>query len=281
MDGLFTGLIFITVTLTALAIGMQTSASLLRAALRMRVFLLTVAVNVLVVPLLGWLVVALMPLPPGSRAGVLLCSICAAGPIALKASQIARADLTWSLALTVVLLVLNAVSLPVWSSVTIGETVALRPADLVMVLVVAILLPVVVGTVVRAKTPTRADWWSSWSTRVSNLTFVLAVGVGVAANVDEIATSVSVWLLSAALIIIAMAGVVGWLLTTDVGRRRAGSLTTLNRATSVALLAVARAFAGEAEMFTAIVVFGLIQTVAALGLSVYWGRTGSPEPVAV
>jgi BASS family bile acid:Na+ symporter len=211
---------------------------------------------------------------------VLLCSICAAGPIALKASQIARADLTWSLALTVVLLVLNAVSLPLWSSMMIGETVALRFSDLVAVLVAAIVLPVAIGSVVGGMAPTGADWWSSWSTRVSNVTFVLAVGVGFAAKIGEILTSLSVWLLLAALVIVSLGGVVGWLVVTDGARRRAGSLTTLNRATSVALLVVARTFAGEGEMFTAIVVFGLVQTVVALALSLYWGRVGLGEPVS-
>jgi BASS family bile acid:Na+ symporter len=280
MDGLFAGLIFITVVLTALSIGMRTSAASLGAALRSGVFLSIVAVNVVLVPLLGWAVVTMLPVPTSAAPGVLLCSICAAGPIALKASQIARADLTWSLALTVVLLVLNAVSLPLWSSMMIGETVALRFSDLVAVLVAAIVLPVAIGSVVGGMAPTGADWWSSWSTRVSNVTFVLAVGVGVAANIGEILTSLSVWLLLAALVIVSLGGVVGWLVVTDGARRRAGSLTTLNRATSVALLVVARTFAGEGEMFTAIVVFGLVQTVVALALSLYWGRVGLGEPVS-
>jgi hypothetical protein len=115
---------------------------------------------------------------------------------------------------------------------------------------------------------------------VSNVTFVLAVGVGFAANIGEILTSLSVWLLLAALVIVSLGGVVGWLVVTDGARRRAGSLTTLNRATSVALLVVARTFAGEGEMFTAIVVFGLVQTVVALALSLYWGRVGLGEPVS-
>lgn len=275
MEGLFAGLIFVTVALTAFAIGVLTSIRSLRDAVTSYGFLLIVILNAVVVPSIGWVVTRLVPLEDGVALGILLCAICAAGPVALKASQIARADLSWSLSVTVVLLVLNAATLPLWSALLVGEALSLRTSDLVGVLVAAIILPVLIGLIVQRWAGNRARTLSNLATQISNVTLVLAVIVGLAANVDILVESLSVWAMLATVLILAIAAVMGWYASRSLDQRRSSSLVTLNRATSVALLVVGRAFSEAGEIFAAVVVFGLVQTVAALLLSLYWRRSRS------
>jgi predicted Na+-dependent transporter len=270
LNGVFALLIFVTVALTALSIGLVSSVELLGSALRRRGVAVVVLLNCVAVPLLAYLLTLTLPLTPGTRTGVLICAFCAGGPLGLKATQIARGDLTWSLSMTVGLLVLNVITLPLWSSVLIDGPVALRMGDLVGVLGAAILVPGGVGMVLRPRVPD-VDRWFGLLTLASNALLVLAVTVGVAANADGLVDSLSSSLLLAVVAVGVVAGGVAWLVRDEIGRRRASTLGTLNRATSVALLIVVRVFPDQAEIFTAVVLFGLIQTVIAIGLALYWG----------
>lgn len=282
LSGLFAVLIFITVALTALSIGLLTSWTALRDTVRGRTFGLVVLANVVVVPLVGWALVASVDLSPNTATGILLCSICAAGPVALKASQIARGDLVWALSLTVILLMVNVISLPVWSWLLLDQTMALGLSDLLGVLVLAIVVPVLIG-VWTARRSSDAHRWSSYATGISNVTLVLAVAVGVVGSLEELGAALTSPAFAVSLAIVVIAGVIGLLVSGATSRGRASSLVTLNRATSVALLVVGRAFPEATEVFTAVVVFGLVQTAAALVLSSYWRwiRSASPTPVPV
>jgi hypothetical protein len=75
--------------------------------------------------------------------------------------------------------------------------------------------------------------------------------------------------------IILIAGVFGGLVRDEPGRRRAAVFATLNRATSVALLVIGRVYVEEPVVFTAAVLYGLVQTFLGLGLAVYWSRSGA------
>lgn len=280
LSGLFAALIFITVALTAFSIGLATAWPALLATIRRVSFAYVLLVNLLVIPLVGWLLVEFLELGPEAATGVLLCSICAAGPVALKASQIARSDLAWALSLTVILLSTNVVSLPVWSSLLFDQALVLNPGDLIGVLVLAIMCPVLGGMWWGSRSP-RAQRLSSGATSISNITLVAAIGVGIAGNLAELVRSLGTTVFIASLTIIAIAGVSGWSVPDTPQRRRASSLATLNRATSVALLVVGRAFPDQAEVFIVVVVFGLVQTAAALGVASYWRWLRPAGPVSV
>lgn len=275
MDQLFTALILITVVLAAASIGLVTTLSDIKSAVRQTSFGLLILANTLLVPLMGWALATVLPLGPDARTGVILCAVCAAGPIALKGSQIARSDLAWSLTLTVVLLTLNVAAVPLWTGVLLDQSIALQPADLINVLIVAILVPVGLGILLGRWRPSSVQAWSNVGTQVSNVTLVLAVVIGIAANTSDLMDSLSAWVLVAAALIVVLGGLVGLLTPGDTARRRSSSLTTLNRATSVALLVVGRVFVDNTEVFATVVLFGLVQTVAALGLSAYWRYSGN------
>lgn len=282
LNGVFALLIFVTVALTALSIGLVTSVDLVRSALRQRRVVIVVLLNCVAVPLVGFLISGAVPLSPGARTGIVICAICAGGPLAIKATQIAKGDLTWSLSLTVVLLILNVVTLPLWSALLIDGSVALRPADLVGVLGAAILIPVGLGMAIRPRV-SGVDRWFRWLTLASNALLVLAIAVGLVASSEGLIAGLSSWLAPVVLTVVLVAGWAGWAIRDERDRRRASTLATLNRATSVALLTVGRAFPDQIEIFTAVVLFGLVQTVTAVGLALYWGvasRSPAPAPVA-
>jgi len=283
LNGLFALLIFVTVALTAFSIGLVTTLNRLRSALGQRYVIVVVLLNCVVVPLMGFLISNAVPLSPGARSGIVICAICAGGPLALKATQIAKGDLNWSMSLTVMLLILNVVTLPLWSALLIDGSVALRPADLVGVLGAAILIPVGLGMAIRPRV-SDVDRWFRLLTLATNALLVLAIAIGLVASSDGLVAGLSSWLAPVVLVVVLLAGWVGWAIRDERDRRRASTLATLNRATSVALLVVGRTFPDQFEIFTSVVVFGLVQTVVAVGLALYWGvatsRSAAPAPAA-
>ncbi len=270
LNGLFAASLFVAVALTALSIGLVTSVDLLSSALRNRRFAFVVMLNCVAVPLVGYLLSTALPITPDARTGVVICAICAGGPLGLKATQIAKGDLNWSLSLTVVLLTLNVITVPVWSSFLLDTSVTLRFGDLAGVLGVSIVLPVLVGMAIRARVDS-VDRSFRFLTLASNCFTALAVALGLLANSEGLAASVSLWLVFVVLAVVFIAGGLAAINRDHGGRRRASILGTLNRATSVALLITGRAFADQVDVFTAAILFGLVQTVVALGLAATWG----------
>ena len=283
LSGVFALLIFVTVALTAFSIGLVTTLNQLRSTLGQRRVVVVVFLNCVVVPLMGFLISSAVPLSPGARSGIVICAICAGGPLALKATQIAKGDLNWSMSLTVMLLILNVVTLPLWSALLIDSSVALRPADLVGVLGAAILIPVGLGMATRPRV-SGVDRWFRLLTLATNALLVLAIAIGLVASSDGLVAGLSSWLVPVVVAVVLLAGWAGWAIRDERDRRRASTLATLNRATSVALLVVGRTFPDQIEIFTSVVLFGLVQTVIAVGLALYWGvsasRSAAPAPVA-
>lgn len=279
LDGIFGVLIFVTVALTAFSVGLLTTPERVASVLRDRRFALVLLVNCVLVPVVGYLVVTALPLDKAYEAGVILCAICAGGPLALKATQISRGDVTWSLASTVTLLVLNVLTLPIWSAIFLAESYSLRPGDLAGVLGLAILVPVAVGFWWGRRAGSRVEDWSGRAALISNVTLVLAVLVGVGASAGDLLSSALTWLLLAVVLVVAAGGLMAWALSAEPARRRANTLTTLNRATSVALLVIGRALPDEGEVFAAAVGFGVVQTVVAVGLAVRWRSVRTPAVV--
>lgn len=274
LNGIFALLIFITVALTALSIGLVTSVDMIRSALQRWRVAVILLLNCLGVPVVAFLISSALPLTSGARTGVLICAICAGGPLGLKATQIAKGDLTWSLSLTVMLLLLNVVTLPLWTAVLIDVSVGLRIGDLMGVLGATILVPVGIGMALRVAMPTVERWFKPM-TVTSNVLLVAAVCVGVIANAEGLLAGFSSSLVVAVLLLILISAVAAWLIGDRTGRRRASTFATFNRATSVALLIIGRSFADQSEVFTAAVVYGLVQTVLAIGLAIYWGAARS------
>lgn len=272
-DALFTALIAVTVCMTAFAIGLETSPASIRATVK-RPLVVAVGANLVLVPLIGYGVVHLLPVGLEHGTGILLCAMCVGGPLGLKVTQIARGDLAWALALTVVLLPLNVITVPLWSSVLLDRSLTVRPGDLFGAMLVVVLAPAFAGAMVRRIRSVSGARWAEWATLSANVLLVGAVVAGVVGNASELAAGLSSWVVLAALAVVAGSGLVGGVVPVTPRLRHPSMLITINRATSVALLVVGRAFSTNAGVFSAVLVFGVVQTATALGVSLIMSRRG-------
>ncbi len=276
LTGLFNLLIVVTVVLTALSLGLGSTMRAIQTAMRSRGVIAAVVVNVVAMPLIAYVVARFMPLQPQEEQAIILCAACAGGPLALKASQISRADLSWAFSLIVILILLNLVTLPLWSTALTSESLAVKAGPLFVVLVLPILLPVLAGVLIGSRLADPAPW-IRWTALISNIGLVAAIVVGIVNYADTLAGLVFTWLIATALGVIVIGAVIGYLIGDQPERKQATSLVTLNRATSVALLAIGQRFPDNEVLVSGAIVFGLVQSVVVLGLATYWNRSRSPS----
>jgi BASS family bile acid:Na+ symporter len=274
MGLVFELLVAVTVLATTTLIGIGTTSDAIRRAARRRwVLASTVALNVVIIPVAAFLFVNALGLPEGHSTGVLLCAMCAAGPLGLKAAQIARGDLAWAVSVTVILTLLNVGTLPLWSGLLLPLSVAPPPAQTLGVLVVLILLPVVVGSTMRHRSPGRAVRLMPRLEVFSNVTLALAVAVGLATYSEELWSTATSQTPLVVVVLLAVGLVAGLLIPGSPGEvRRVSALVTMNRSTGVALLIVSRAFAGHGGVFSAVITYAVLQTAAALTVALIWRR---------
>ena len=274
MGLVFELLVAVTVLATTTLIGIgTTSDAVRRAAHRQWVLASTVALNVVIIPVAAFLFVSALEVPEEHSTGVLLCAVCAAGPLGLKAAQIARGDLAWAVSVTVILTLLNVVSIPLWSGLLLPQSVAPPPAQTLGVLLVLILLPVIAGSTIRRRNPRHAVWLMPRLEVFSNVTLALAVAVGLATYAEDLWSTATSGTPLVVVVLLAVGLVAGRLIPGSPGEvRRVSALVTMNRSTGVALLIASRAFADRGGVFSAVITFAVLQTAAVLTVALIWRR---------
>ena len=89
-------------------------------------------------------------IPDHYATGLLLVGVASAGPLGIKAAQLARADLPYAIALVVVLEAANVVAIPVWVALLLPPGVQVPMWPVVRTLLLLVLAPLAVGMAVRA-----------------------------------------------------------------------------------------------------------------------------------
>ena len=205
-----------------------------------------------------------------------MCAICAAGPLGLKTSQIARGDLTFAISLCVVLMVLNVALIPIWSSALIEQSIVSSPQSVLTQLTGLVLLPLGVGAFLRTRRHAVAGRVVPRLNAISSATLLVAVVSGLAFTAGQLWVAMASWTPIAAILVLGFAAGAGYLASLrDQSVRSVSTLITTNRATSIALLVVARSLSESPDAFNAVVMFGLLQTVATLGAAVILGRASA------
>lgn len=283
MDLAFNLLIGFTIVVAAAAIGLRTSLDVIRTVGHrdsVAILLTAVVLNLVIVPLAALVVVDVLPITDGARTGILLCAICAGGPLSLKTGQIARGSLTWALGLTVILLMANIVALPVWTGIFFDQTITAEPLQLFSSLALLVVLPVLAGAFARGIDASRADLAAARFDTASSGLLVVAVIFGLVIAARELGPAFASWTPVAIVAVLGISAATAFLVPGPVDVRHVAVLVTVNRATSVALLVVGRWYADEPDVLAAVVAFGILQTAVALTAAVAMRRrSGATAPI--
>jgi BASS family bile acid:Na+ symporter len=216
--------------------------------------------------------VQVFSVPDRYATGLLLVGVASAGPLGIKAAQLAGADLPYAIALVVVLEAANAVAIPAWVALLLppGAHVPLWPVARTLLLLV--LAPLAVGMAVRARRPLAAVRLAGWAVPLSTVGLLVVIAVVLARQADIVVDAFAA-VGPAAVTAVLLALLLGWLLGGPARPTRAvTSLVTGVRANGPALAIAQASFPSLAAVSVAIVAFGMFSILLPVLFAVVIGR---------
>lgn len=264
----------LTLWITGLGLGMSFRPSQILRTLRRGGLLARAAVlDIVVVPLLVWGLVQVFSVPDRYATGLLLVGMASAGPLGIKAAQLARADLPYAIALVVVLGVANAVAIPVWVALLLPPGVQVPMGPVIRTLLLLVLAPLAVGMAVGGRWPKTAKRLAGWAPPLSTLGLVVVIALVLARSVGLVVEAFgAVGPAAVTAVLVAMG--LGWLVGGPARSTRAAtSLVTGVRANGPALAIAQASFSSRAAVSVAIVAFGLCSILLPVLVAIVIGRT--------
>jgi BASS family bile acid:Na+ symporter len=122
---------------------------------RPKIVLIAIGAQWLLLPPAAWTLAWVLPLPPDLTAGIILLAACPAGAVSNFFCYLARADVALSVSLTAMSLVTSILMLPFLAGVgfklltSSNSSIEMPVTNIVSQLLVAVLIPVVIGMAVR------------------------------------------------------------------------------------------------------------------------------------
>jgi BASS family bile acid:Na+ symporter len=172
----------VSIIATVLSLGMSVTVGQLLASLRrIGLVVLMVVLNCVLIPALAWGVFKVFGIQDAYVSGATLAAVGAAGAAGLKAAQLSkRADLALSVSMVVVLQLVNLAAVPLWASHMVSGA-SISGATILKDLLL-VLLPLVIGLLVRVRYPDHAERLQPELVKIANLALGLALVAGVAVN---------------------------------------------------------------------------------------------------
>ena len=274
LDQSYQVVLVLTLWITGLGLGMSFGpGQILQTLRRGGLFARATALDVVIVPLLVWGLVQAFSVPDRYATGLLLVGVASAGPLGIKAAQLAGADLPYAIALVVVLEAANAVAIPVWVALLMPPGVQVPMWPVVRTLLLLVLAPLAVGMVVRARRPPTAAALAQWAAPLSTGGLLVVIAV-VLARYARIVVDAFAAVGPAALTAVLLALLLGWLFGGPaLPTRAATSLVTGVRANGPALAIAQVSFPSLAAVSVAIVAFGMFSILLPVLFAIAVGRT--------
>lgn len=275
---LFNAGVVVSIIATVLSLGMSLTIARVVAPLR-RAWLLVgmIILNTVIIPAIAWSVAWLFPISDASVSGLTLTTLGAGSAAGLKAAQLSkRADLPLAVTVVVLLQLLNIVTVPLWAGfVVTGAT--LSAGEIVKNLLALVLIPLLLGLFIRARSADGAMRWPPALVRIANLALVIALASGLAVNWQIITTLFGSWVLVAALVIVVIALGLGLLLGLLLSRRDNATRTTTGllsgmRFSSLGLIIIATQLDGDSIYLGPALCFALIDLLIPLAVAAVLGH---------
>ncbi|MER7396730.1 hypothetical protein ABT381_14540 [Streptomyces sp. NPDC000151] len=264
-------------TLTGLR-GVFTNAPLL---------ILALLANMVILPLLGWGLGALLSLPSAAFVALILVASSPGGPFGAKLAMVQKGDVVGGAAMQVLLAAVGSITFAptvnaLLTAADVGTNVSLDVGALIRTVALLQLVPFAIGLLLRRYATDTARAWHPTATKVSNITFLVVLAGMLLGNWKDVVALLGSLTLLAGFLLAAAAFAIGTLLATGPAERR----TTMGGVASVrnagpALAAIGIAFNNQPAILGALAGILLSGLVAVLPVAtILSGRRNAPTPLA-
>ena len=107
--------------------------------------------NFVMVPLAAYLILQIIPLDQGLAIGLALLATCAGAAFLTKLARVSKSDEAMSVGVMVLLMTVTVVYTPIVLPLILGSGVSINPLSIASKLIVLMILPLIIGLIVRAR----------------------------------------------------------------------------------------------------------------------------------
>jgi BASS family bile acid:Na+ symporter len=258
---------------TMFSIGIELSLDQLLGALRKRQLMAkSLIVNLLVVPVLAYLLVYLVPMDTGYATGLILIAVAPGAPFGPKFAEISKSGIEFASGLMAILGIISVVTIPVSLALFLPGTVTVDPFAIGWMIVGIQLLPLLAGIGLEYQYSSVANSLYPLIQRLSDLSFLFLIVLLLAAYYDEMLTLVGTSTLFISVVIICGSLLLGYVLGgPERNTREVLATTTAARNAAIALFIATTSFSdpGVLMLVLAFSFIGIVLTGLLAGL---WGR---------
>ena len=237
------GLLFVVTSMLAMSLSLsfeQMTQPLKNA----RLVIVALLANFVLVPLLAFVITKVIPLEESLQIGVILLGTAAGAPFIPKLVQGAKGNVAYAVGLMFLIMVVTIFYLPFILPLLLPG-VEVNPWDIAKSLIVTMLIPLVIGMLIKSHSPDVADHWAPVMNKISGLSVLILLVVGLGLNISNILSFIGTLGIGAMVLLILGSLLIGLLLGgRDPGIRSAMGLSTANRNGAAALLVATQNFSG-------------------------------------
>lgn len=239
------------------------------------------AAGYLVVPVAAWLIGHGLGMAPAAHAGLLLCAAAPGGPIGAMFTQRATGDLALSVALLMLVNLINLFATPITLQLlgaTPGDNIAGELLGMAATILGFQIVPLIVGVQLRESRPQLADKVGRYGKLVANGLLVLAV-IGITATQYELllGTKWTTLLAIEGLTLVSMAAG-GLLIPGGPRTRAAGALSNTVRSQSLSILLASTRFPSP-ETLLVVLCYSVLMFFNGIGAAEIFRRTLPTERI--
>ena len=177
-----------------------------------RLFSRAFVLDCVALPLVVWGLVELLSVRDDYAIGLLLVGVASAGPLGIKATELARADVPLAITLVALLEAANAFVIPAWVALLLpaGASVPITPVATTLLLLV--LCPLLIGLALRRWLREHIDPWVPRLSRTSNVGILIVIALLLIRYLPRIPDSFAAGagLISVVVVLAALGG--GWII---------------------------------------------------------------------
>ena len=237
------GLLFVVTSMLAMSLSLS-AQQMTQPLKNARLVITALLANFVLVPLLAYIIIKVIPLEEPLQIGVILMATAAGAPFIPKLVQGAKGNVAYAVGLMFLIMVVTIFYLPFVLPLLLPG-VEINPWDIAKSLIVTMLVPLVIGMLIKSHSPDVADHWAPVMNKISSLSILILLVVGLGLNISNIIGFIGTRGIGAMLLLIVGALAIGMLLGgRDPGIRSAMGLSTANRNGAAALLVATQNFSG-------------------------------------
>ena len=242
-----------------------------------RLLLTTLVANFVIVPLTALLLANLLGLEEDLRIGLILISVVAGAPLVPKLAQIAKGNIPFAVASTALLVVATVIFLPLVLPLLLPG-VRLDTMSIVRPLSIQILLPLALGLIVDYISKDEADVLLPVLGQIANVSLTLMLVLMLGGNVGNVIGLIGTGSILAAILLLAVAMVAGYLLGgPDARTKRTLSMATGQRNLAAAFVVATGSFADRPEVVVFLAAAGLIAMIMMMPIAGWYGKRAANE----